>query len=144
MGFGVFVFEPLNRYMGVDLRGREGRMTEHLLHAAKVSPRIQQMRRKTVSQLVRCQIGRQFGLGDRACYDRAVCEGRTAFARFRLWRRAFRVRRVNHAVKDGCFEDLERLKASDGASRGCSNDSEGTIPLLSSENSEGTVPLLRR
>lgn len=42
----VHLFHPLRTDVGVDLRGAEILMTEHLLHAPQIRPRIQQVRRK--------------------------------------------------------------------------------------------------
>ena len=51
----IDLFQPLGRDVRVNLGRDEVRMAEQFLHAPQIRARVQQMRRVTVPQLVRCQ-----------------------------------------------------------------------------------------
>ena len=61
MGLAIGFFHAFGTYMSVDLGGSQIGMTEHFLYASQISSGIQQMRGKTVAELVRRKIRRQSG-----------------------------------------------------------------------------------
>ena len=62
-GMGLFKSrsQPLVRHVGVDLRGGQRSVPEHLLHAAKVRAALEQMGGHRVPKSVRAEVGCPLG-----------------------------------------------------------------------------------
>ena len=53
----VDLLEPLDARVGVDLRRRDRRVAEQLLHGSKIGPGVEQMRGERVAERVNAQPG---------------------------------------------------------------------------------------
>ena len=64
MSLGVFILEALDGNMRIYLRCCERAVPQHLLHAPQIGARIKEVRSERMAQLMRSDVGREFGLGE--------------------------------------------------------------------------------
>ena len=77
----VHLGEMLEIQMRIDLRRRDARMTEHLLHGTQVTAGLKQVRGKRVTQHVRMHLeAAAFGPANQSLFDAARRQSRAAQA----------------------------------------------------------------